>query len=191
MGQGRGTKTEKDEEKEEEEAAEDPCDQQLEFQQSQLVIMEAHQFQFIGRLLGFPVACRDSYAQCTLCRFVEISQVQLSNRLLTCSFFQRHVPMAIQTVQFLDKDADVPSVVHDRRDASDSVPRQSWRTWRSMHSACFGGGADTGSCTPRCHATNQSQRLSVHVGVAASGQTHVCSIVSTTTTIIQSGKAPF
>ena len=108
LGQGRGTKTEKDEEKEEEEAAEDPCDQQLEFQQSQLVIMEAHQFQFIGRLLGFPVACRDSYAQCTLCRFVEISQVQLSNRLLTCPFFQRHVPMAIQTLQFLDKDADVP-----------------------------------------------------------------------------------
>ena len=36
-----------------------PCDQQLEFQQSKLVIMEAPQFQFIDRVLGIPVARRD------------------------------------------------------------------------------------------------------------------------------------
>ena len=57
-----------------------PCDQQLEFQQSKLVIMDGASLQFIDRVLGIPVACRDRYAQCTLCRFVEISQVQLSNK---------------------------------------------------------------------------------------------------------------
>ena len=36
-----------------------PCDQQLEFQQSKLAIVEASQFQFIDRVLGISVARRD------------------------------------------------------------------------------------------------------------------------------------
>ena len=66
-----------------------PCVNQLEFQQSKLVIMEAPQFQFIDRVLGIPVACRDRYAHRTPCRFVEVSQVQLSDRLLSCPFGSR------------------------------------------------------------------------------------------------------
>ena len=73
-----------------------PCDQQLEFQQSQLVTMEAPQFQFIDILLGFPVLSRDGYAQCKLrSRPSDFSRCRSWTRLLAI---------------VLEKVADVPVV---------------------------------------------------------------------------------
>ena len=50
-------------------------------------LRQAPQIQFTDRVLGTPVVCRDRYAQCTLCSLVEISQVQLSDKVIDVPVF--------------------------------------------------------------------------------------------------------
>ena len=57
-----------------------PCVMQLEFQPSFFQFMEAPQFQFIDSVPDTPVACRDRYAECTLCRLLETPQVQFLDK---------------------------------------------------------------------------------------------------------------
>ena len=76
MCQGWGTKTEKEEEKKKRKLPRTSL-HQAPRGPAQARDHGGVQIQFIGRVLSIPVACRDGYAQCTLCKFVEISQVQL------------------------------------------------------------------------------------------------------------------
>ena len=63
-------------------------------------------------------------------------QCSSGTRLRTCPVLCTTGSFVVQAVQFWTS-VVVPVVAHDRGDASDSVLRQSLRTWRSMQSACF------------------------------------------------------